>query len=220
MPVSIRCRYCGARENISETTLKSLGSGNSVVRTCITCSAGTPWDMVGEGSTFAGARVFRRDLDEEGDEASDPHVAQPTSDALKPRVLLVDDDQEVLSVLAKALSAEALDVETAGSGRLALNLLVREDFDLILCDVRMPDFDGKQLFDFVCEHLPEQRDRVVFLTGDVGTESTIEFLQQAGLPYLPKPVELPRLMQVVRERLGREPRGESLVPGLAAKPAS
>jgi hypothetical protein len=54
----------------------------------------------------------------------------------------------------------------------------------------------------------------------VGTESTIEFLQQAGLPYLPKPVELPRLMQVVRERLGREPRGESLVPGLAAKPAS
>jgi CheY-like chemotaxis protein len=103
--------------------------------------------MVGEGSTFAGARVFRRDLDEEGDEASDPHVAQPTSDVLKPRVLLVDDDQEVLSVLAKALSAEALDVETAGSGRLALNLLVREDFDLILCDVRMPDFDGKQLFD-------------------------------------------------------------------------
>lgn len=219
MPVAIRCRYCGARENISEVTLKSFGTGSSVVRTCSACRAGTPWDVVaGEGTSFAGARLFGAEeaedaLVEEGAEAS----PGPATAATKPRVLLVDDDEQTLLVLSKALIASGLDVETAESGRKALNRLVREDYDLVLCDVRMPEFDGKQLFAFLREHMNELEQRVIFLTGDIGTESTAEFFQQAGVPYLPKPVDMPLLLKMIEDRLGAGPADEEHAAGRAAE---
>jgi CheY-like chemotaxis protein len=223
VPVAIRCRYCGARENINETTLKSLETGSAVIRSCSTCSAGTPWDVVaGEipSSSFAGARAFHRDEDdtESVDETEAPVEKLATATA-KARVLVVDDDEEVLAVVTKALAAAGVDVDTAESGRRALNRLVREDFDLILCDVRMPEFDGKQLFDFLGEHMPEQQEHVIFLTGDGGSESTAEFFRQTGVPHLAKPIDLPQLMRMVRERLGKGPEGEQR-KGWAAKPAS
>jgi CheY-like chemotaxis protein len=187
LQVSIRCRYCGARDAISESMLASLGGRSSLVRSCSTCHAGTPWDVQGqETSSFAGAR-----LADEGE-----------SGARLPRVLLVDDDTSVLEIVGRALAREALEVETASSGREALNRMVREDFDLVMCDVRMPEFDGKQLFKFIEEHLPEQKHNVIFLTGDFGTESTAEFFQQAGVPFLSKPLDLPLLVRMVRDRLG------------------
>lgn len=203
MPVAIRCRYCGARENISEVTLKSFGTGSSVVRSCSACRAGTPWDVVaGEGTSFAGARLFGADEDEDaGGEAGAEAPEGVVPAAAKPRVLLVDDDEQALVVLSKALIAAGLDVETAESGRKALNRLVREDYELVLCDVRMPEFDGKQLFEFLREHMTELEQRVIFLTGDIGTESTAEFFQQAGVPYLPKPVDLPLLLKMIKDRL-------------------
>lgn len=201
MSVAIRCRYCGARETISEVTLKSLTHGDGVTRSCTTCRSGTPWDVVvGEATSFTGARALSEEVDQER--------------AIR-RVLIVDDDTEMLEVLTRALSRETLEVEAVTSGREALNRLIREDFDLILSDVRMPEFDGKQLYKFVEEHVPDHKDRVIFLTGDVGTESTMEFIRGVGAPCLEKPVDLTQLLKLVREKLGSRA-ASGMEPGTAA----
>lgn len=188
MQVVIRCRYCGARETLTAGEVQSL---RGLVRTCTECRAGTPWDIQGTASgAFAAARL-------EQNEGQSPAVTAVS------RVLVVDDDSEILTIIGRALSREDLDLEMVTSGREALQRLAREDFDLILSDVRMPDFDGKQLFKFLDEHMPEQRDKVIFLTGDLGTPSTVEFFQQVGAPYLPKPLDLALLTKMVRDRLGR-----------------
>ena len=187
MAVAIRCRYCGARESISEVTLKSLTHGDGVIRSCGTCRSGTPWDVIiGEAVSFAGAMSMAEEVEQQ---------------RRTQRVLVVDDDTEMLEVLTRALNRESLEVEAVTSGREALNRLIREDFDLILSDVRMPEFDGKQLYKFVEEHVPDHKDRVIFLTGDVGTESTMEFIRGVGAPCLEKPVDLTQLLMLVRERL-------------------
>jgi hypothetical protein len=69
----------------------------------------------------------------------------------------------------------------------------------------MRDFDGKQLFQFLEDHLPECKDRVVFLTGDVGNPDTLSFLENVRRPYFAKPVDLPGLMTVLRSYVDPAP---------------
>ena len=57
---------------------------------------------------------------------------------------------------------------------------------------------GIQLFEFLDQHLPECKERVVFLTGDTGTQSTLEFLEKTKAPYMTKPVDIPKLLEMVR----------------------
>lgn len=114
-------------------------------------------------------------------------------DTVKPRALIIEDDEEARAVLAKALAAAHFDSVAVADGREALQILVREDFAVILSDVNMPELDGKQLFEFLEKNLPEVRSRVIFVTGETGNPSTRDFLEATGQPYLPKPVELPLL---------------------------
>lgn len=92
----------------------------------------------------------------------------------------------------------------ATSGREAVTLLARGEYALILSDIRMPAFDGKQLFAFLDEHMPGLRDRVVFLTGDTASPDTLAFLNQVKRPYLSKPLDIPMLLKVIREALGSD----------------
>jgi CheY-like chemotaxis protein len=132
--------------------------------------------------------------------ADDAHVetfsglrSEPDEDAPKPRGLVIEDDPEARAVLTKALAAAHFEAVAVGDGREALQLLVREDFAVILSDVRMPELDGKQLFEFLEKNLPEAKSRVIFVTGETSNPETLEFLEASGQPYLPKPVELPLL---------------------------
>jgi len=118
-------------------------------------------------------------------------------------VLVIDDDDDVLEVVQRALARDHYELDTATSGRQAVTMLARGDYDLILSDIRMPDFDGKQLFQFMEEHLPEYQGRVIFLTGDTANPETMKFLDQVKAPYLLKPLDINSLQELVRENLPR-----------------
>jgi DNA-binding response OmpR family regulator len=78
----------------------------------------------------------------------------------------------------------------ATSARQAVMLPARGDYDLILPDVRMSEFDGKQLFRFLDEHMPKYRNRLILLTGDTGNPETMLFLEKNRTPYLTKPLDI------------------------------
>ncbi len=175
---TLRCSYCGLRTSVhlDETALRTLHSQNFMARVCTACGGTTKWELV-----VTADRLRREEAGESG-----------------PRVLLIDDDQSILQVIGKALSASGCDVQAAASARDAGMLLTRNDYDVIISDIRMPGFDGTQLFAFLEQHLPEYGKRVIFLTGDTGNPATMEFLEKTGAPYLTKPIAIPELLDLVR----------------------
>jgi CheY-like chemotaxis protein len=181
----MRCRSCGTRTelDINESDLRVLSSQGHLTRFCNQCAGQTRW-LEQEAS----ASSFRS-------EWATPSDRPPAS------VLVIDDDDSILAILKKALSQEYMDVQFASSARRAVQLLSQGDYDLILSDIRMPEFDGKQMFEFLDQHMPEYRARVVFLTGDTGNPETMAFLNEMQCTYLPKPIDIPKLLEILRRRL-------------------
>jgi CheY-like chemotaxis protein len=126
-------------------------------------------------------------------QSSEGFLGADLEETAAPRALVIEDDPEARAVLSKALAAARFDVVSAGDGQEALRILAREDFAVILSDIRMPELDGRKLFEFLDQNLPEARGRVIFITGDASNPETRDFLEATGQPYLPKPVELPLL---------------------------
>ena len=125
------------------------------------------------------------------------------------RVLLVDDEDAILELLVDVLQAEGHRVETARSGEAALVKLEGGSYDLLITDLKMPGFDGRQLCERWQSQDPNRAGRVLITTGDTGSEETREYLQQSGVRYLLKPFDIEELKGLIRsvleERLASGP---------------
>ncbi len=114
------------------------------------------------------------------------------------RFLLIDDDPAVLRALDRMLRGH--DVTLAHGGREALAIVERRrDFDLVLCDVMMPEITGVEVARALAERAPELARRLIFITGGVTTERAQAFLGAARHRVLQKPVELSALRSLCRE---------------------
>ncbi|MFK7990433.1 MAG: ATP-binding protein [Sandaracinaceae bacterium] len=106
------------------------------------------------------------------------------------RVMVVDDEPQLGIALRVALS-ERYDVTVSGSGQDALRRLGRgQRFDLVLCDLMMPEMTGMELYDAALEQVPDQVSRFVFMTGGAFTERAKTFLAEHAVPLLQKPFGL------------------------------
>lgn len=103
------------------------------------------------------------------------------------RVLVVDDEPLMGSAIARVLSEH--DVVPLTSARVAMARLVAgECFDVILCDVMMPDFSGIDLYEGIATQIPRLLERVVFMTGGAYTSEAVEFLDRVPNLRLEKPI--------------------------------
>ena len=118
-----------------------------------------------------------------------------------PRLLLVDDEDNLRSMLEAALRHSGFDVHPAASGRAALDAVPEVRPDLIVLDVMLPDLDG---FD-VCKRLRTAGDRtpVLFLTARDATEDRVRGLTLGGDDYLVKPFSLEELVARITAVLRR-----------------
>jgi CheY-like chemotaxis protein len=92
-------------------------------------------------------------------------------------------------------------VEMVGNGGAALEKLGVERYDLILSDVRMPDLDGPALYREVERRHPDLLRRFIFLTGDIMSAETSQFLARTAVPCLSKPFTLEMVREVVHRVL-------------------
>jgi CheY-like chemotaxis protein len=130
-----------------------------------------------------------------------PAIAGP----LRGRVLIVDDEQRLAEALRLALSADH-DVQVATRGKRALEILLADpSFDVVLCDLLLPDLNGADLFEEVAARFPELAKRFIFLTGGAFSARTRDFLQGVANARLEKPFDLVTLERLVNEQvvLGR-----------------
>jgi DNA-binding response OmpR family regulator len=102
----------------------------------------------------------------------------------------------------RTLSAEGFQVDIAVSGKAALDVLSREDFDLCLVDIRTPGMSGIELYGQLQKKHPGMVDKVVFTTGDVLGNDIGAFLESTGRPYLAKPFSPDELRAIARTAMG------------------
>ena len=81
-------------------------------------------------------------------------------------ILVIDDEPSIVHALRRLLQRDGYVVETAGNGRYALAALQAKRYDVILCDLHMPDVDGPAFYAILVRQYPALRHRVIFLTGD------------------------------------------------------
>ena len=125
----------------------------------------------------------------------------PTTDTPGARacVVVVDDEPLVGRAIRRALRGHDVQVFTSGEEAVE-RLCSDEPFDVVFCDLMMPDLSGMEVFARVSEQCPEMASRFVFMTGGAFTPEAREFLKQSTLACLEKPFELRQIRDLVRER--------------------
>jgi CheY-like chemotaxis protein len=120
------------------------------------------------------------------------------------RILLIDDEPGFVNPLAQLLCRDGYSVETAVDGQRALAKLQAAPYDLLLCDLRMPELDGPALYALLTQQSSHRCPHVIFLTGDTLGPASRTFLEQCGQPWLSKPCSAMQIRQVIDQVLGRQ----------------
>jgi CheY-like chemotaxis protein len=127
--------------------------------------------------------------------------ALSSSSADTATILVIDDEPGIAGALVHVLSRSGHTVETASNGRLALAKLAERPFDLILCDLRMPELDGPGFYEELVRHYPQLLPRIIFLTGDTLSPQARAFLERVGGARLHKPFRAAEVRRIVHEVL-------------------
>ena len=144
-----------------------------------------------------GGACLECDLPVSGDGASAP-AAAPTAPKRAKRILVADDEEAIRRIAGDALRMLGHQVDTAGDGQAALEKLTHDDYDVVLMDMKMPGFEGSQIYEDVIR--PKAiRPRVVIMTGDPASADTRAFLTRTGLRCVEKPFKLEDIWDCVRD---------------------
>jgi two-component system CheB/CheR fusion protein len=173
-----------------------LGIGLALVRELVEAQHGrieAESPGLGLGSTFTmWLPTYQRAVN--GNAIVQPEVGQ--FDGV--RVLLVDDSEDIRSVMEALLELEGAIVSTAGDGEAALALLQGQDYDLILSDISMPGMDGHELMRQIRTLAPYKHTPAIALTG-FGAASDVDLAYQAGFnAHVSKPVSLETLQRTAQ----------------------
>jgi CheY-like chemotaxis protein/nitrogen-specific signal transduction histidine kinase len=116
-------------------------------------------------------------------------------------ILVIDDEPDLAATVAEALEGDGHDVDVAEHGAMALSMLGRRGYDLIVSDTKMPVLDGVHFYDEVERRFPALAKRIIFLTGDVLNREKVEFLERTGAPHIFKPFDVREVRALVHRML-------------------
>ena len=122
-----------------------------------------------------------------------PAPLVPLTEGKRLRILVVDDEPHILYYMRATLESWGHSVEVASDGAYALERAIAGDFDVIICDLRMPHLSGREMYQKLARQDPRAAERIIFATGDTVRGDTLQFLESLGRPYLHKPFTLAEL---------------------------
>lgn len=112
-------------------------------------------------------------------------------------VLIVEDEPAIALACSRVFQREGYRVEIAVNGRIAKAMIAEKVYQMLVIDIRTPEMNGVDLYQYVTENHPYLARRVVFTTGDLFDEDRSDFLRRTGQPFLPKPFSLDELKAVL-----------------------
>jgi CheY-like chemotaxis protein len=122
-------------------------------------------------------------------------------DARRGHVLVIDDEASLCTVIRRTLGSEH-EVVTVTSARQALELFDGgERYDIVLCDLMMPQMSGMELHAELMRLVPDQAQKMIFMTGGAFSEEAASFLTKVSNPTVEKPFKTTALRELVRNQM-------------------
>ena len=120
------------------------------------------------------------------------------------KILIVEDEASIRRVLVKILSEEdkSHQISEAEDGLAALDKIKKENFDLILCDIKMPKVDGIEVLEFSKKIRPEIP--IVMISGHGDLDTAVDSMKKGAYDYISKPPDLNRLLNTVRNAIDKK----------------
>ncbi len=117
------------------------------------------------------------------------------------RILVVDDERSMRELLDYMLSRQGYQIALAENGRKAVSMIQTEDFDLILCDIRLGDITGLEVLRAAKQKNPATT--VIMISAFATTETAVEAMNEGAYDYVPKPFDNDELRQTIASALER-----------------
>ncbi len=119
-------------------------------------------------------------------------------------VLLIEDEPAVMAYVRAALERSGYSVVSTESGAEGLKLLESGSFMGVVSDMRTPGgVDGADVHAWISEHRPDLARRIVFITGDIANDDTVNTLRKTGAPCVEKPFRVQQFISVVEQTMGK-----------------
>jgi two-component system nitrogen regulation response regulator NtrX len=120
------------------------------------------------------------------------------------KILIIEDEAAIRRVLKKIISEEneAYQVEEAEDGLLGIEMISKSDYDLVLCDIKMPKMDGVEVLEKARKIKPEIP--IVMISGHGDLDTAVNTMRLGAFDYISKPPDLNRLLNTVRNALDRK----------------
>jgi len=120
------------------------------------------------------------------------------------KILIIEDEAAIRRVLVKILSEESdtYQVEEASDGLEGIEKIKKDDFDLVLCDIKMPKMDGVEVLEAVKKIKPEIP--IVMISGHGDLDTAVNTMRMGAFDYISKPPDLNRLLNTVRNALDKK----------------
>lgn len=116
-------------------------------------------------------------------------------------ILVIDDEKAIRNTLKDILSFEGFTVEEAGDGAEGLALIEKNNYDCILCDIKMPKMDGIEVLDKVKELKPDIP--FVMISGHGNIETAVDAVKKGAFDFISKPPDLNRLLITIRNAMDK-----------------
>jgi len=113
------------------------------------------------------------------------------------KVLLVDDEEDFLEVMAERMQARGIEVSTSSSAEEALRMIEAEPFDAIILDFMMPGMDGIETLKVIKAKKPELQ--IILLTGHATVQKGVEAMKLGALDFIEKPADLEILTEKIKK---------------------
>jgi DNA-binding NtrC family response regulator len=118
-----------------------------------------------------------------------------------PRILIVDDEKSIRNTLKEILEYEKYQVDEAKDGEEGLALITKNDYDVVLCDIKMPKVDGMEMLEKALEHGKDTQFIMVSAHGNI--ETAVEATKKGAYDFIQKPPDLNRLLLSVRNAMDK-----------------
>jgi two-component system, NtrC family, nitrogen regulation response regulator NtrX len=118
-----------------------------------------------------------------------------------PNILIIDDERSIRSTLREILEYEKFKVDDAEDGQVGLDKLSKNQYDVVLCDIKMPKVDGLDVLDKILNR--EDDIPVIMISGHGNIETAVDALKKGAYDFIEKPLDLNRILVSVRNALDR-----------------
>ena len=114
-------------------------------------------------------------------------------------ILIIDDEKSIRNSLKEILEFEGYDVHTAENGQEGLSMIKEYDYDLVICDIKMPKMDGKELLSRA--QLLDIPPKFIMISGHGNVDTAIESVEMGAFDYISKPPDMNKLLITVKNAM-------------------